>query len=94
MLLTLSGLLVSTLAWGEEPIPRKDALRNGFYVAPLYSQTFVDEERGTADGTGYALALGYRGSGCKAGMARKHSTSLAWSSKPAWAQATAARAAA
>ncbi|GEM_PF-7074455 len=62
MLLTLSGLLVSTLAWGEEPIPRKDALRNGFYVAPLYSQTFVDEERGTADGTGYALALGYRGS--------------------------------
>ena len=46
MLLTLSGLLVSTLAWGEEPIPRKDALRNGFYVAPLYSQTFVDEERG------------------------------------------------
>ena len=41
--------------------PREDALRSGFYVTPLLSHASVDEERGTDDGIGYALAGGYRG---------------------------------
>ena len=56
------GLILSIPAAAYDFEPRRDALREGWYVAPMLAYQFVDEQRGTDDGLGYALSLGYRGS--------------------------------
>lgn len=54
--LALLGLAVDVRADAPEPW----GLQEGFYLAPLYTFGAVDGERGTDDGEGQALALGYR----------------------------------
>ena len=52
---------VSSSAFADEALDaRRDALRQGFYVAPMLQRTSADSERQTDDGTGFALSLGYR----------------------------------
>lgn len=56
-------LLIIPLAQAadSEPAPpRDDALRDGFYVSPMFVYTKVDQKRKTGDGSGFGLGLGYR----------------------------------
>ncbi len=59
--ISLLGLLFTPMVLAQDIPPRVDALRAGLYVAPGLSFIDVDDERGTDDGLGYGLALGYRG---------------------------------
>ncbi len=55
------GLMLAIPAAAYDFEPRRDALRKGFYVAPMLSYQLVDDQRAVDDGLGYALGLGYRG---------------------------------
>lgn len=61
ILATSLGVLLSLSAHAQEVDLRRDALRSGLYVSPLFQHVAVDSNRGTDNGQGYGLALGYRG---------------------------------
>ncbi len=59
---TVLLLLLSAAAQAQDapPAERADALRQGFFLAPMYVYTQPDDKRRLGNGRGYALALGYR----------------------------------
>lgn len=50
----------ATVAAQETAAPRADALRDAFFLSPMFVYTEPDDERRVGKGKGYALALGYR----------------------------------
>ena len=58
MWLCLALLTVADAARADEQVPW--GLQEGFYLAPMYTHGAVDVKRGTDDGSGQTMALGYR----------------------------------